>query len=520
MQDTVKAQAKEGLPGPSQCWGSGEWGIPGQPHAEAEKCHEDDVMLYRQIMLYIISEEVRKSKEETRKIGFLLEHPAPPADLPEVVSFWRTVQWARLKQIYGLNEIEVNQQQYGGLGHKPTCLGTNLPFEPMKMEQEIGKRQKFLRKAGEGARERAEASKQLARWAPKMITRIAEALMNQIGIMIVPRVSSWRTHIQKDHYPFRKDCRICQEAAARGAAHYRQRLPPKAGVLSVDIAGPFKEAPDLERGSTACYMLVGTITWPTGMKGDDLEPDEVAEPAPEAPEMQEEVHSEAPLEGAKRGRPRKARSDDDSVEGSEEEVEQRGDELPEADRPEPVDEAEEQKEGARAEDHELIDMHLSLRAEGMRVQQLHSDRGGEFRGKRLRKWCRERDIVQTWTAGDEPQSNGRAEKAVQDTKKRVRTLLLAGGVGEEWWPIALRNVNEQWRRKRLGLKEQTPAFMDRVLVRRRYWKTRDLDPPQEQVRYLSPSWSHHGHWILRDDGTRALARVTMSQVQEPVNEGT
>ena len=47
-----------------------------------------------------------------------------------------------------------------------------LLLEPMKMEKEIGATQKFLRKAGEGAWERVEASKQLARWAPNMMPRI------------------------------------------------------------------------------------------------------------------------------------------------------------------------------------------------------------------------------------------------------------------------------------------------------------------------------------------------------------
>ena len=48
-----------------------------------------------------------------------------------------------------LDETEVNQQ-YGGLRHKPTFLGTNLSFEPKRMAVE---KQKFLRKHCEGARE-------------------------------------------------------------------------------------------------------------------------------------------------------------------------------------------------------------------------------------------------------------------------------------------------------------------------------------------------------------------------------
>ena len=124
--------------------------------------------------------------------------------------------------------------------------------------------------------------------------------------------------------------------------------------------------------------------------------------------------------------------------------------------------------------------------------------------------------MQTWTAGDEPQSNGRAEKAVQDVKRRVRTLLCAAGVGEEWWPAAIRYLNETWRRERLEIPGEVPPFMSSVLVRRRYWKTKALDPPQERVKYLSPSWRHHGHWVLREDGTRVLSRMVIQRTTEPI----
>ena len=172
--------------------------------------------------------------------------------------------------------------------------------------------------------------------------------------------------------------------------------------------------------------------------------------------MREEVQPDEPA-GPRRGRPRKARSEDDSAQESRGEVEQREEELPEAHGPMPVaaeepgEEDAEEREACQVDLHRiaismesraqvvlrtLIDMYVSLKSEGLRVQQLHGNRAAEFRG-RPRTWCREREIVQTWTAGDKPQSNGRAEKAI-----RVRTLLLAV-VGEEWWPIALRNVNEQ-----------------------------------------------------------------------------
>ena len=370
-------------------------------------------------------------------------------------------------------------------------------------------------------------------------------ILKASGLAIKPRLCSWRTHVQRNHYPFRKDCRICQEAAAKGGAHYRQRLPPKAGVLSVDIGGPFKPQPDMERGSTATYMLVGAITWPTGTTGEDLEHEDV--PEPDAPLWHEEAEEVTADGEKKRGRPRNPRSDDDTeqIEDSAEEVPERVERadghLEGEDDGEPApqslhdgdpglepggdDEVQVQVHriaiplNKRSQDSVLagiMELYLHLRAEGMIVRQLHSDRAAEFRSKRLQRWCKERDILQTWTAGDEPQSNGRAEKAVQDVKRRVRTLLCAAAVGEEWWPAALRHLNETWRRDRLGIPGEVPPFMSSVLVRRRYWKTKELDPPQERVKYLAPSWRHHGHWVLREDGTRVLSRMVIQRTTEPI----
>lgn len=114
-----------------------------------------------------------------------------------------------------------------------------------------------------------------------------------------------------------------------------------------------------------------------------------------------------------------------------------------------------------------------LKADGYEVRQIHSDRAAEFISPKLERWCRERDILQTWSAGAEPQSNGRAERTVQEIKSRVRRLLHAARVGPEWWPVALRNVNERLRRERMKVNwngqkfEEIPAFMQEVTVKKR-----------------------------------------------------
>ena len=139
----------------------------------------------------------------------------------------------------------------------------------------------------------------------------------------------------------------------------------------------------------------------------------------------------------------------------------------------------------------IIDLYLMLKADGYEVRQIHSDRAAEFISPRLERWCRERDILQTWSAGAEPQSNGRAERTVQEIKSRVRRLLHAARVGPEWRPVALRNVNERLRRERMKVNwngqkfEEIPAFMQEVTVKKRFWRTKELEPGREVVRYLS-----------------------------------
>ena len=63
-------------------------------------CLENDIMMWRQIFLYLAAEMSRKlqevaatdgSNEKNHEFLFLLEQPSDPVDYkPEYVSFWRT----------------------------------------------------------------------------------------------------------------------------------------------------------------------------------------------------------------------------------------------------------------------------------------------------------------------------------------------------------------------------------------------------------------------------------------------
>ena len=81
------------------------------------------------------------------------------------------------------------------------------------------------------------------------------------------------------------------------------------------------------------------------------------------------------------------------------------------------------------------------------------------------------------------------------------------GAPFEHWPLAARFINEKLRQKQVGKEQRTPPFLSKVLVRKRYWRMKELEPTQEQVLYLCPSWVHHGHRVERPHGTQTLTKI-------------
>ena len=507
-------------------------------------------------MLYIVAEEVRKAGgakavnyTDGGRVGFLLEHPSAPVDLPETVSWWRTVQWTNMKEIYGFREVDVDQGEIGGLACKPTTLGGNLALSFPIMEISSG--QKATRNVlNKSPAEIAADSRRLARWTPVLMSSVAEGAMKASGQQVKARLRSWRTHLAREHVPFRKDCRICQEAMGKARPHCRQRVPPRAAVLSLDVAGPFERAPDLGhphggKGGWARYILVGTFTWPTGGMGEDVEPGVVEPPgeAPVFPEVVDEGSQELQSESERRDPGDAVPVLPDDVDGHLAVMDERGEaarlmpegvadgehvgaDLPETEREGDMPQIEVHRLAlpmpSRNQDVVLSavsELFLQLKADGFHVRQIHSDRGGEFLSRKMDSWCKARDIVHTFTPGTDPQMNGRAERAVMEVKNRVRTILLASEAELSWWPFVVRNVNERWRCARIKKLDEFPPFLSTVLVKRRFWRAGDLMPSQEKVRYLCPSWLNHGHWVVREDGTRVLTRSVMSHTMEPHHEG-
>ena len=132
-----------------------------------------------------------------------------------------------------------------------------------------------------------------------MMREIAKSLqVNTMQGEVKIRALSWREHVAAGHTPFRRDCLVCQEAAAKDGHHRREKLPARVGVLSLDMTGPFHLGTDLN-GKKGKYMLIGAFTWLAPRQiTDDFCEDPLPEVPQGAPEIENGEEEEAEIEDA------------------------------------------------------------------------------------------------------------------------------------------------------------------------------------------------------------------------------
>ena len=103
-------------------------------------CQEDDVLMWRQIFLFLVADMAAKLKDSTNEdeekknkdeVMFLLEQPSDPKDyMPSCVSFWSTEPWKKLQSAAHLQVHNLNQGDYEPWKEdapvKPTTLAANV----------------------------------------------------------------------------------------------------------------------------------------------------------------------------------------------------------------------------------------------------------------------------------------------------------------------------------------------------------------------------------------------------------
>ena len=303
----------------------------------------------------------------------------------------------------------------------------------------------------------------------------------------------WAQHVRDGHLPFHKRCRTCVETAATGRAH-RRVLAPSCYALSLDILGPLRVKGETADEKKYRYVLVGSYTMPKLEVFKDVEIPADCDGEDGTPEAEEEDKVFVELFDS---------------EGVEEEPIPLTQDEENQDAEDNAKFARVFKEVGDSMEYQVLHfavplvtrrtmevfaavrrLYLQLRAEGLPLVRLHSDRAREFRTQPLREWLSARDVLQTTGEAQAPQSNGRAEGLVKRLKTRSKTLLKASGLPRTCWPLAMVYAAWQQREYALGRGRHVLPFGTAVHIRTKVFGTGgkyDLEDRWSAGHFVGPS---------------------------------
>ena len=147
-------------------------------------------------------------------------------------------------------------------------------------------------------------------------------------------------------------------------------------------------------------------------------------------------------------------------------------------------------------------LYLRLRALGFPIVRVHADRARELRCDVLKKWLLSRGTFTTYTEGQAPQSNGRAESAVRYCKTQTKRLLQASGFARRLWPLALRYATWSQMQKQIYPDKELMPFGVRVHVKKKTYgvgNRYDLDSRWGTGYYVGPSSDVNGGSVIMMD---------------------
>ena len=297
------------------------------------------------------------------------------------------------------------------------------------------------------------------------------------------------------HTPFDKRCRTCITTSATGRAH-RRILAPSCYVLSLDVCGPFRTKGEYAGSRGYRYALLGTYV--TGYKDIPIpkEPDFEPEAIPgEEDFLEEQGPQDPPLDP----------KDQAELEQSNEKFQALYKEIGDTMEYQTLHYAIPLKSRLMPEvDAAVKQLYLQIRAEGLPVTRVHSDRARELRGSGLREWLLHRDVLPTTGEAQAPQTNGRAEAGVKRAKTRAKTLLRTAGLDPCCWPFAMSFAAFQQREYALGRSKNVIPFGSPVLVKKKVFGAGgryDLDDRWEGGVYVGPSSElRQGHVVRFPSG--------------------
>ena len=422
---------------------------------------------------------------------------------------------------------------------------------------------------------RIEGSGSRAKWAPGLCTAMGDAirawakppevraLSQAIDHAAIKRLAKdekeFKHHCETDHVIFRKDCITCLEGALKGHRHARQKhLFANALTLTLDLAGPFKPGEDHEHTKPCKYLLVASLGVPLYKDG---RPEPLGDARdPPIPDVLEEDDQEP--HGFSVG---EIHPDVDDAQGHDSDIEELEECERDRDAPRSDDAFRKAKDKGEAKwkeicrelrapvkIHNLIfaepvcskrggevlravqKIYTQIRLLSLAVRRVHSDKGREFCNSALESWAEARDIAVTYSAPEDPRSNGRAEAIVGLAKNGIRAILRScPTLPKGCWPHAAR----QWQSQRFeasikilgGYPRKRPIvpFGTQVVCKKREWHRRNeaFDSKAVSGVAVCPASRVSGATIVRIEHSKPngskhvqfyTAPVVYTEVREPV----
>ena len=464
-------------------------GVIGAPPTQ-----DAEELLSKQLVLWMVS------RAASRLHGFLPPYLA--TGFSSTSSMWKSSMWNGFRTEFHVPVVQLEPPQ---------------TFESQVLASTLTLEGRLLREDLTDLSESSDRKASSAIWGPGICSALGDAInrwrahpeemylgyllhrLDAEGPWSDRDLRHWRQHVANGHVPFDKRCKACVTTAATGRAH-RRVLAPSCYTLSLDVCGPFRKKGEFAGAKGYRYAMIGTYIMPkiTGYK--DL-------PIPEEPDLDPEVMFPEDDFLEEQGPPDPPLDQEDQAEL------QRSNEKFQALYKEVGDGMEYQtlhyaiplRTRLMPEVEAAVkQLYLQIRAEGLPVTRVHSDRARELRGKGLRSWLLHRDILPTTGEAQVPQTNGRAEAGVKRAKVRTKTLLKASGLDTCCWPFAMSYAAFQQREYALGRARHVVPFGSPVLVKNKVFGVGnkfDLDDRWQGGIYVGPSPElRHGHMVRFPSG--------------------
>ena len=475
-----------------------QWGFDDLTPSEREAVQTDGVLLFRMIWLYVIAEAVAEELHLPKPFMGLEQPKDPQLWVrPQEMGFEPPPEgfascWAldAIKDLIKEKGFFLWHFDQGPLGHekrKPTTIMANIPPPPDVLVTGPGHGVATAPSSDVRSASGPWPSASWSAWAPGLKVIMKREVLTAVDSWTSVKCRTLRDqenflrHVVQGHMDFRRDCAACLAGAARGARHDRKSVHD-AWVLHVDLMGPFAEGAD-EHGKVR-YVLTGVLTLPDFTKVSQAvqQSEDIASNPVDAIERHHADEASSKRELASPGAsvygqiplstlgPPVSWSSDDEYEGYEPSEPGEGEDVMalKEDPEEPPTLEVDDRAAERANQRwiaaatalqlrecpvlevplirtlpdksqqtvaqGLAAMMANLNYEGFMVRKLHSDRGREFNNGVVQRLCRQRDVYQTFTQGDDPKQNGRVESYHARLKGRTRTLLKAVSGG---WGLAV-----------------------------------------------------------------------------------